>query len=227
MAARQANSNGEDLPREDIKDEVKSRTTPPGVRSELATYTNASCSRRCSCLPRPRVATAASIGWCWCRRRKCSTHNTPSVRSSGSVKRTPRTACSACSSHSVAGHQTSCKGQQCPRSCCFAIMDTMAAHPVATPVGPSLEFFWCREHRMSLPRVQRPVGVVPSGSPRHVTIVSGVQDACHHHRWAKLRETLPDPQLVDVHRCRDQGRLRSLGVDEVAVECGHGEHKAN
>jgi hypothetical protein len=69
---------------------------------------------------------------------------------------------------------------------------------------------------MNEPRVQRPVGVVPSGSPRHVIVVGVVRDACHRHRhrWAKLWETLLDPQL----ECRDRGRLRSLGVDEVAVE---------
>jgi len=33
---------------------------------------------------------------------------------------------------------------------------------LATFVGPPLEFFRCHEHCMSKPRVQRPVGVMPT-----------------------------------------------------------------
>ena len=79
------------------------------------------------------------------------------------------TAWSARSSHSAGGHQTLFKGQDCPSSCCIVIVDDMAAHPIATPVGPPLEFLQCREHRMSKPLVQRLVDVVLQGSSRHVT----------------------------------------------------------
>jgi ribosome assembly protein YihI (activator of Der GTPase) len=44
-------------------------------------------------------------------------------------------------------------------------------HPIATPVGPPLEFFRYCEHRRSEPRVQRIVDIVPPGSPRHVSRV--------------------------------------------------------